>query len=56
MASLIQITQAHKILGDQVLLDGAEAIAADRFQAGEEAISHRDSEARTELPFPQDQR
>ncbi len=34
MASLLQITQAHKSYGDQVLLDGAEATISDNVKVG----------------------
>ncbi|MFO0879038.1 MAG: ABC-F family ATP-binding cassette domain-containing protein [Gemmataceae bacterium] len=34
MATLLQITQAHKSYGDQILLDGAEATIADNVKVG----------------------
>src|SRR5215213_10529730 len=34
MATLLQITQAHKSYGDQVLLDGAEATISDNVKVG----------------------
>jgi len=34
MASLLQITRAHKSYGDQVLLDGAEATLSDNYKVG----------------------
>ncbi len=34
MASLLQITQAHKSYGDQILLDGAEATISDNVKVG----------------------
>lgn len=34
MASLLQITQAHKSYGEQILLDGAEAIISDNVKVG----------------------
>src|SRR5215213_10192495 len=34
MATLLQITQAHKSYGDQVLLDGAEATISDNVKIG----------------------
>src|SRR3954453_19683202 len=34
MATLLQITQAHKSYADQVLLDGAEAIISDNVKVG----------------------
>jgi ATP-binding cassette subfamily F protein 3 len=34
MASLLQITKAHKSYGDQVLLDGADAVLSDNIKVG----------------------
>jgi ATP-binding cassette, subfamily F, member 3 len=34
MASLLQITKAYKSYGDQVLLDGADAVLSDNIKVG----------------------